>query len=130
MALPKSRLTLRRGAPREVKKPLLRVPDNGHFKILQVADIHLSTGVGACRDAVPNEYNGGKCEADPRTLDFMARMLEDEHPDLVVLSGDQVNGESAPDVQSVRIHLLFPVTFFPMASRSVLDFYQTNSIAC
>lgn len=94
-------VTVRRGPHRDPPKPQPRVGDNGRFKIMQLADLHLSTGVGACRDAVPDGYKGGKCEADPRTLDFVSRVLEDEKPDLVVLSGDQVNGETAPDAQSV-----------------------------
>ncbi|GAP84023.1 putative calcineurin-like phosphoesterase [Rosellinia necatrix] len=82
------------------KQPTPRIRDNGKFKIMQLADLHLSTGVGRCRDAVPDEYEGGPCEADPRTLDFVSRLLEEEKPDLVVLSGDQVNGDTAPDAQS------------------------------
>lgn len=93
-------LTVRRGAPAEVKKPVPRIPDNGRLKIMQIADLHLSTGVGLCRDAVPDSYQGGKCEADPRTLDFVTKILDEEKPDLVILSGDQVNGETAPDAQS------------------------------
>lgn len=100
-AIPAAHITIRRGTPREQRKPQPRINDNGRFKIMQLADLHLSTGVGHCRDAVPNEYNGGKCEADPRTLDFVAKLIEEEKPDLVVLSGDQVNGDTAPDAQSV-----------------------------
>lgn len=91
-------LTVRRGPSQEVTKPTLHVRDNGKFKILQVADLHLSTGVGACRDPVP--VMGEKCEADPRSLAFIVSVLESEKPDLIVLSGDQVNGETAPDAQS------------------------------
>lgn len=94
-------LTVRTGAPHELKKPKPRIPDNGRFKIMQVGDLHLSTGVGECRDAVPDGYKGGKCEADPRTLDFLTKMLDEEKPDMVILSGDQVNGDTAPDAPSV-----------------------------
>ncbi|KOS17308.1 Phosphatase DCR2 [Escovopsis weberi] len=93
-------VTVKRGAPAEVKKPKLRIPDTGRFRIMQVADLHLSTGPGDCRDPVPDGYKGGKCQADPRTLDFMAKMLDEEKPDLVVLTGDQVNGRTAPDAPS------------------------------
>lgn len=96
-------VTIRRGHAVEHKKPKPRIKDNGRFKIMQIADLHLSTGVGACRDAIPDSYKGGPCEADPRTLDFMNKILEDEKPDLVVLSGDQVNGDSAPDATSVSL---------------------------
>lgn len=100
--IPAAHITVRRGSQIETTKPQPRIKDNGRFKIMQLADIHLSTGVGHCRDAVPDEYEGGPCMADPRTLDFISKHLDDEKPDLVVLSGDQVNGDSAPDAQSVR----------------------------
>ncbi|CAM1510044.1 Fc.00g003790.m01.CDS01 [Cosmosporella sp. VM-42] len=90
-------LTVRRGAPHDVKKPKPRIRENGRFKIMQIGDLHLSTGVGICREAIPNNYAGGKCEADPRTLDFVTRVLDEEKPDFVVLSGDQINGDTAPD---------------------------------
>lgn len=96
-------LSLRRGSHRETKKPKPRIPDNGRFKILQIADLHLSNGLGECREAIPDSYAGGKCEADPRTLDFVVKMLDEEKPDLVVLSGDQVNGGTAPDAPTVRL---------------------------
>lgn len=93
-------LTVRRGAPVAVEPPTLHVNSNGKFKILQVSDLHLSTGTGICRDAVPPS-RGDKCSADPRTLSYLNAVFESEKPDLVVLSGDQVNGETAPDAQSV-----------------------------
>ncbi|KAI3324952.1 phosphatase dcr2 [Xylariaceae sp. AK1471] len=99
--IPSAHITIRRGGHEEPpKQPSPRIRDNGKFKIMQLADLHLSTGVGQCREAVPDEYEGGPCEADPRTLDFVSRLLEDEKPDLVVLSGDQVNGDTAPDAQT------------------------------
>ncbi|KAH6641404.1 Metallo-dependent phosphatase-like protein [Chaetomium tenue] len=93
-------VTIRRGAEHEPYQPAPKIMDNGRFKIMQLADLHLSTGVGKCRDAVPEDWNGGKCEADPRTLEFVEKILEEEKPNMVVLSGDQVNGETAPDAQT------------------------------
>ena len=93
-------LSVRRGPPAAVHKPTLHVNKDGKFKILQVADLHLSTGPGICRDPEPPLHNGGKCDADPRTLAFVKSVLDSEKPDLVVLSGDQVNGETSPDAQS------------------------------
>ena len=101
--VPGAYLTARTGHPEMMKKPVPRINDNGKFKIVQVSDLHLSTGLGACRDAVPDSYNGGKCEADPRTLDFINRVLDEEKPDLIVFSGDQVNGGTSPDAQTVSI---------------------------
>ncbi|KAK8160849.1 Metallo-dependent phosphatase-like protein [Phyllosticta citrichinensis] len=95
-----ARLSLRRGPPHKVEKPIPRIKRDGKFKILQVSDLHLSTGIGVCRDAEPKGHNGGACDADSRTLEFVGKILDDEKPDMVVLSGDQVNGETAPDSQS------------------------------
>lgn len=101
--VPSAHITVRRGSQQEPKKPEPRVREDGKFKIMQVSDLHLSTGVGACREEMPEHPEGEKCEADPRTLDFVTRVLEDEKPDLVVLSGDQINGNTAPDAQSVSL---------------------------
>ena len=106
-----ARLSVRRGTQATTVKPTPRIKENGKFKIMQAADLHLSTGTGVCRDEEPPGLNGGKCEADPRTLEFVGRLLDEEKPDLVVLSGDQVNGETAPDAQSVRFLGPFPSPF-------------------
>ena len=98
-------LTVRRGVPKEHKRPKPRINDNGHFKIMQISDLHLSNGVGECREPLPDGYAGGKCEADPRTLDFVGKMLDEEKPDFVVLSGDQVNGDTAPDAPTVSYEI-------------------------
>ncbi|GFF22887.1 phosphatase DCR2 [Aspergillus lentulus] len=96
-----ARISIRRGDPPKTKKPTPRINENGKFKIMQLADLHLSTGLGVCRDPVPVEpVPGHKCEADPRTLEFVGRLLDEEKPDFVVLSGDQVNGETSRDAQS------------------------------
>ncbi|KAL8766108.1 MAG: hypothetical protein Q9209_007006 [Squamulea sp. 1 TL-2023] len=95
-----ARLTVRRGPHVPIERPTVRVNKDGKFKILQVADLHFSTGLGVCRDAEPAGYNGGKCDADVRTVEFLGSVLDSEKPDLVVLSGDQINGETAPDAQS------------------------------
>lgn len=94
-----ARLSIRRGIHNAPERPVPRISENGKFKILQVADLHLSTGVGKCREPMPDD--GRKCEADPRTLEFIERMLDEEKPDLVVLSGDQINGDTAKDAQTV-----------------------------
>ncbi|KAF2642994.1 phosphoesteras-like protein [Massarina eburnea CBS 473.64] len=100
------RLSIRRGRPHKVEKPVPRIRKDGKFKIMQISDLHLSTGLGVCRDPEPKGHNGGKCDADPRTIEFVERVLDDEKPDLVVLSGDQVNGDTAPDVPSALFKIV------------------------
>lgn len=101
------RLTVRIGPKPEVKKPTLRVPKHGQLKILQVADLHFSTGVGKCRDPVPKSI-AAECEADPRTLQFVNRVLDAEKPDFVILTGDQVFGEAAPDAATAMFKAVAP----------------------
>jgi hypothetical protein len=96
-----ARLTIRRGpALNKVEKPIPRIRKDGKFKIMQAADLHLSTGLGKCRDAIPDRYHGGKCDPDARTLEFVEKMIAEEQPDLVVLTGDQINGDTSPDAQT------------------------------
>jgi hypothetical protein len=118
-------LTVRRGGRHPMKKPKPRIRDDGKFKIMQLADLHLSTGVGICRHAIPDTYNGGPCEADPRTLDFVSKILDEEKPDFVVLSGDQVNGDTAPDATSVcfqTIFILHPVPNYCTGHSQICSF--------
>ena len=99
-----AKLSVRRGQPGKIEKPIPRVRKDGKFKIMQASDLHLSTGLGVCRD--PQPPSNGRCDADPRTLEFVGRLLDDEKPDMVVLSGDQVNGETSRDSTSVRLNTL------------------------
>lgn len=103
-----ARLTIRRGSEFVVSKPIPQINEHGKFKIMQVSDLHLSTGTGKCRDPQPPETAQG-CEADPRTLEFMEKLLDLEEPDIVVLSGDQINGETAPDAQSAIFKYAAPL---------------------
>jgi hypothetical protein len=116
------RLSIRRGAPHKIEKPVPKIRKDGKFKIMQISDLHLSTGLGACRDPEPKGHNGGHCDADPRTLEFVERVLDEERPDMVVLSGDQVNGDTAPDIQSVCLERIPPP---PVYSR-VIGFIQDH----
>jgi DNA repair exonuclease SbcCD nuclease subunit len=105
-----ARLSIRHGQPHLPKESTPRVRKDGRFKILQVSDAHLSTGPGVCRDAIgPGNQPSTNCEADQRTLEFLESILEDEKPDLVILSGDQVEGPTAPDTQSTIFKLAAPL---------------------
>jgi len=106
-----ARLSTRHGSPKAEQKEFVpRVRKDGKFKILQVSDAHLSTGTGVCRDAIgANGQPSTRCEADPRTLEFIESILDDEKPDLVVLSGDQVEGPAASDTQSTIFKYAAPL---------------------
>lgn len=60
----------------------------GRFKVLQVADLHFSVSPGVCRDTEEPCNN-----ADNKTATLLSRVLDLEKPDLVVFTGDQLNGQ-------------------------------------
>ena len=79
------------------------------FKILQVSDVHMVTGVGSCKDAIDGE---GKylpeTVADPLTVKLLEEMLDVEKPDLVTLTGDQLDGQVL-DTRSALLKLVAPM---------------------
>ncbi|GAA6036936.1 hypothetical protein JCM8097_006363 [Rhodosporidiobolus ruineniae] len=83
--------------------PVLRFSSTGNFTVLQVADLHFSVGPGECRDVDPEHVDEcKKAGADVYSLKWLEMALDEVKPDLVVLSGDQLNGqETSWDAQSV-----------------------------
>ena len=102
-----ARLSIRHGPHQKTEKTVPRIRKDGKFKIMQLADLHLSTGFGKCRDELPVGHNGGKCDADPRTLEFVERLITEEKPDFIAMTGDQVNGDTAPDGQSALYKIAY-----------------------
>jgi hypothetical protein len=106
-----ARLTVLRGrvTPRPDTRAPLRVKENGEFKIMQISDTHMVTGVGICNDAI--DAHGEKLsefEADPRTVDLIGKELDKEKPDLVVLAGDLLHHD-IPDSKSALFKVLAPI---------------------
>lgn len=108
--IPVARLSVLHGRvkPRPDKPPVLRVRDDGRFRIVQISDTHMVTGVGVCRDAIDAHGNNlPKSEADPLTVDFIGQILDVEKPDLVILTGDQLHHDIS-DSQSALLKLVAP----------------------
>ncbi|GME89419.1 unnamed protein product [Ambrosiozyma monospora] len=94
-------VTIRRKLASNAQLPEVKLaPKDGKFKILQVADLHFSTGYGRCRDTHPPLAKDEECLADHRTMKFIDTVLQFEQPDLVVMTGDQVFGSDSPDSQT------------------------------
>lgn len=91
-------------------RPVLRFR-NGNFRILQIADLHFSTGEGHCRGVSdPHKCSTSPEEADKATMRWLNPLVDEVSPDLIVLSGDQLNGQmSSWDALSVlyKVNSLF-----------------------
>ncbi|KAF7309823.1 AIP3 domain-containing protein [Mycena indigotica] len=74
------------------RAPPLHFSHNGQFKVVQVADLHFSVAETPCRDTATSfSCPGGSDSTTSKTL--ISVMLDIEKPDLVVFSGDQLNGQ-------------------------------------
>lgn len=76
--------------------PQLKFTSSGTFTILQVADLHFSVGPGECHDLALNSKQYEQCHSigsDLYTLNWLERSIAFSKPDLIVLSGDQLNGQ-------------------------------------
>ncbi len=114
--VPVAKLSVRFGEakPKEDPRITLRARDDGKFKIVQVSDTHMVTGVGVCKDAIDARGHFlSESEADPLTVDFLGTVLDTEKPDFVVLTGDQLHHDIL-DTQST----LFKV-YAPLIKRSI-----------
>ncbi|KAF9930370.1 purple acid phosphatase [Mortierella alpina] len=100
-----AQVVYRNGAHRLPKVPTLRFKRDGSFKIVQFADIHMATGPHSCHQA-PDSMS---CTGDINTLEMMERMLDAEHPDLVVFSGDNVDGITSNDAYATILKYSKPV---------------------
>jgi hypothetical protein len=105
------RLTVRFGRARPIKdaRQSLRVREDYKFKVVQISDTHMGTGVGVCKDAIDaNGYNLPQSDADPLTVDFIAKILDLEKPDLVILTGDQLHHDTL-DSQTALFKVAAPI---------------------
>lgn len=108
--VPVARLSVLRGrAKPRPDAQTLRVGDDGKFKIVQISDTHMVTGVGVCKDAIDARgKNLPESEADPLTVDFIGKILDVEKPDLVILAGDQLHHDIS-DSQSALFKVVAPI---------------------
>lgn len=92
------------GPPRA---PPLHFSREGKFKILQIADLHFSVSQGQCRDVSFSPCT----HSDNLTQTLLGNVLDKEKPDLVVFTGDQLNGQGTSwDPRSVLAKFANAVT--------------------
>lgn len=87
----------------------LRVKEDGTFKIVQISDMHMVTGVGTCNDAIDGHGQPlPESEADPLTVKFVEGILDVEKPDLVIFTGDQLHHDIS-DSKSALLKVVAPL---------------------
>ncbi|KAJ3540453.1 hypothetical protein NM688_g6225 [Phlebia brevispora] len=100
-------LTIRKGVKPPPRAGPLHFSHDGRFKIMQVADLHFSVNQGVCRESIINPCTA----ADNMSLSLLAQVLDEENPDLVVFTGDQLNGQGTSwDAKSVLAKFARTVT--------------------
>ncbi|WWD21674.1 hypothetical protein CI109_106160 [Kwoniella shandongensis] len=98
-------VAFRKGTPVAPKAKVPTFHNDGTFKVMQIADLHYSVGDGECRDT-----DKSPCIGDRDTATWLAEALDLEKPDLVVFSGDQLNGQmTSYDSRSVLAKFAKPV---------------------
>ncbi|KAH8103804.1 Metallo-dependent phosphatase [Cristinia sonorae] len=100
-------LTIRHGVKPPPRAPPLHFSHEGKYKILQIADLHYSVSAGVCRDTPLTPCVG----ADNITNSLISHVLDIEKPDLIVFTGDQLNGQGTSwDAKSVLAKFAQAVT--------------------
>ncbi|KAI0072805.1 Metallo-dependent phosphatase [Panus rudis PR-1116 ss-1] len=100
-------VTIRRGVKPPPRAPPLHFSRDGKFKVLQVADLHFSVTAGVCRDTLLSPCEG----SDNITNSLISHVLDVENPDMVVFTGDQLNGQGTSwDAKSVLAKFAQTVT--------------------
>ncbi|GAK65509.1 phosphatase dcr2 [Moesziomyces antarcticus] len=88
-------LSFRRKPMRKPPLEPLKFRPDGTFKILQLADLHFSVNPEPCRDTNEKDprWAARGCLSKNDTLALVDAWLDSEKPDMVVLTGDQLNGQ-------------------------------------
>lgn len=97
------------GVPAPPPRQPLRAREDGTFKIVQISDTHMVTGVGVCNDAVDAQGRPLHPQAaDPLTVDFLGDVLGLKNPDLFILTGDQLHRDIS-DSHSALFKVVSPL---------------------
>ncbi|SCV06069.1 LANO_0H21418g1_1 [Lachancea nothofagi CBS 11611] len=73
---------------------------NGEYKILQLSDLHVGVSSQEC---------GITCSEDLKTTRFISYVLAEEHPDLVIFTGDLIDGLNTLDFQAALLKATEPI---------------------
>jgi len=86
----------------------LEFNQNGSFKFLHVSDVHLRYNDTTSRSEDGDQY---RCQdipespwpcSDKNTTDFISKVISAENPDMVIFTGDIVDGDGHPPVDGMH----------------------------
>ncbi|KAF1912130.1 Metallo-dependent phosphatase-like protein [Ampelomyces quisqualis] len=107
-----ARLSVLYGRAKPISDPraVLRVEEDGTFKILQISDTHMVTLDGTCTDRsdAHRKKLPDSDDADLRTVNLICKILDEEKPNFVVLSGDLLH-HGIPHSKTAILKLLAPI---------------------
>lgn len=86
---------------------LLKESKDGNFKILQLSDFHFTENFGNCKNPLAT-INDSICQSTSKTLNLIHQFLDLEKPDLVVITGDLVDGFKTFDYEASILKVLSP----------------------
>lgn len=97
---------------------------NKKYKIMQLSDLHFGQDLGRCDDTNTSSGGGGdgdgdgdgdehvdefKCSSDLKTLKFIEKSIQEENPDLIVITGDLIDIHRSIDYKSILLKSLQPI---------------------
>ncbi|KAI5967900.1 SIA1 [Candida margitis] len=83
---------------------ILRISQD-KYKVMQLSDLHFGQDLGRCSTGTTDV----KCSSDLKTLKFIETTIQQEHPDLIVITGDLIDVERSLDYKSILLKSLQPI---------------------
>ncbi|KAH3675619.1 hypothetical protein WICMUC_002598 [Wickerhamomyces mucosus] len=108
------------------KLDLKELKINGpELKILQLSDLHFNSNFGKCKDQYQKNPQV-QCNADSKTLNFIHTILDLESPNLVVITGDLIDGFNTVDYQTAILKAVSPFISRKIPYAIALGFHDIN----
>ncbi|RCK60364.1 Protein SIA1 [Candida viswanathii] len=96
-----------------VKNSQLIETNNQRYKVMQLSDLHFGQDLGRCETVIgekdEDNVDEEKCTSDLKTLKFIEDSINQEKPDLIVITGDLIDIHRSIDYKSILLKSLQPI---------------------